>query len=213
LTIVEWRGYPVALFPFVEGEVLDRESSALRMEAARILAAIHCSLIEWPGGPRPEPEGRRPLPPPTTDLIDEDLDEWWLSIRSRQFMLAPTHGDYYRRNLLCANGKVVGVIDWHEAKVRPLVNELASATFELCKNDQHVLQFDRAEEFVAAYTAAGGPIPQIEIKMLLPFIRLWIRDDALFSIAYDGDSGQDYARKQIRAFRELSCCDWAPAGD
>jgi Ser/Thr protein kinase RdoA (MazF antagonist) len=210
LTIIEWKGQSVALFPFVDGEVLDRDNSALRTDAARTLAAIHRSLLRWSPGPRPETARRTLLPTPTTGLIDTDLDAWWLSIRNQQLMTAPTHGDYYRRNLLCANGKVVGVIDWHDAMVRPLVIELASATFELCKNDEHVLQFDRADEFVASDIAAGGPIPHNELKMLLAFIRLWIRDDALLSIAYDGDSGRDYARKQIRAFRDLSYCDWVP---
>jgi Ser/Thr protein kinase RdoA (MazF antagonist) len=210
LTILEWEGRHVGLFPFVEGQALDRDNSTLRMEAARILAAIHKSLLDWPGGSRPEHGRRRVLPSPTTDLIDTDLDAWWMSARRQPFMIAPTHGDYYRRNLLCSSGRVVGVIDWHDAMVKPLVIELASATFELCRNDEHALQFDRADQFVATYSAAGGPIPPNEIRMLLPLIRLWLRSDALSSIAYDEDSGGDYARKQIRAFHDLSCCDWVP---
>jgi Ser/Thr protein kinase RdoA (MazF antagonist) len=124
--------------------------------------------------------------------------------------VAPTHGDYYRRNLLCANNKVVGVIDWHDSAIRPLAAELASATFELCKNDEHVLQFDTANEFVRAYREAGGPIHDSEINLLLPLIRVWLRNDALLSLAYDGHSGSDYATKQVRAFSDLAYSNWTP---
>ena len=210
-TVFEWGSRLVAMFPFIDGEVLDRDNPVLRMDAARILAAVHKSLLDWPAGPRPGSDDRRPVPPAAPeDFRDPALDAWWLSVRGQGFTIAPTHGDYYRRNLICANSQIVGVIDWHDAVVRPLAVELAAATFELCKNDEHVLQLDHADRFVAAYRAAGGPVHDHEIKMLLPLVRLWIRNDARLSLAYDGDLGSDYVAKQIRAFRDLARCNWMP---
>ena len=104
-------------------------------------------------------------------------------MREEGFLSSATHGDYHRRNLLCENGEVVAVIDWHDAVVRPLAVELSSAVFELCTDDEHRLQLDRADEFVATYLAAGGPASDDEIEILLPLIRLWIRDDVRSSLA------------------------------
>ncbi len=154
--------------------------------------------------PRPAPgKGAPALPASADDLDDPDLDAWWERVRDLEWSAGPTHGDYYRRNLLCANGEIVGIIDWNDAVVRPLAVELAGATFELCRDDEHLLHTDRAEEFVAAYRDAGGPVPEREIEMLGPLMRMWIRDDVRGSLACEGDASSDYVTKQIRAFRHL----------
>lgn len=100
-TVFECRGRFVAVFPFIDGQMLDREDRVLRYEAAVSLAAIHNALIDLRGG--------RPTPP-----HDPALDAWWLSVQDRTFLVSATHGDYYRRNLHCANSQIVGVIDWHD---------------------------------------------------------------------------------------------------
>jgi Ser/Thr protein kinase RdoA (MazF antagonist) len=210
-TVFEWERRFVGAFPFVHGEMLDRDDRTLRTGAARILAQIHRSLLDWPGGSRPSSGGGKPVPPPDPDeLADPVLDTWWSSMREEGFLASATHGDYYRRNLLCRNGEVVAVIDWHDAVVRPLAVELSGAIFELCKDGEHRLQLDRADEFVATYLAAGGPVSGDEIEVMLPLIRLWIRSDVRSSLASGREGSDDYVAKQIRAFVELASCTWTP---
>lgn len=211
-TMFEWKGRIVAVFPFVVGEFLDRDDAILRANAACLLAAIHKSLLDFSGGVRPGFGVGSPATPAQEpgDIQDPDLDAWWYSARRRGLEIGPTHGDYYRRNLLCSDHRIIGVIDWHDASVRPLALELAQATFEICRNDKHALQFDRANEFVAIYRAAGGPIPAHDIELLLTLIRVWIREDVRWSLASGSDVCDDYIVKQMRAFRQLSNCEWVP---
>lgn len=114
-----------------------------------------------------------------------------------------THGDYYRRNLLCNDSHVTGVIDWHDAAVRPLALELAGATFEFCRNDEHELDLGRVRDFVAAYRAHGSPVPDREIRMLLRFLRWWIRADSRTSFTCSRSLDNAYTWKQVRAFVDL----------
>jgi len=211
-TLFEFDGRLAAVFPYVCGQMLNREDSLLREKAAKLLAAIHCALQTWDGGSRPGPgPGKPALFSDPDGLDDPTLDRWWVRAKKHGFKPGPTHGDYYRRNLLCIGQQILGVIDWHDASVRPLVVELAGATFEFCRNDDHVLDFKRADAFVAAYRNSGGPVPDSELTLLLPLIRLWIRNDARNSLAYDQGSGaNEYAEKQISAFQALSACSWQP---
>ena len=119
-TAFEWQGRLVAAFPFIAGETLDRDDPVLRAAAARLLAHLHAALLDFAAGVRPESGAQRPVPPADPDdLRDPALDAWWRSIRAQGFIEAPTHGDYYRRNLLCADRRIVGVIDWHDAAFAP----------------------------------------------------------------------------------------------
>ena len=200
----------VAVYPFIDGNVLDRRDSGLRLQAALLLAAIHRSLLDWPVGQRPSGRlGRLDQPPDPPELRDRALDEWWRQVQARGVHHSATHGDYYLGNLLCKNGSITGIIDWHEASIGPLAMELANATFELCSDDEHHLQFDWAENFVRAHLKAGGPISSEEVRNLLPLMRLWLREDARYSLTYDTDA-DDYAQKQIRAFVELASHGWQP---
>ncbi|MEN8143749.1 MAG: phosphotransferase [Gemmatimonadota bacterium] len=204
-TIFGWQDRLVTLFPYIEGETLNREDPKLRDEAGRVLASIHVALLNWTGGPRPDSgPGRPTLPAGPPALEDHDLDRWWESVVDIGLATGATHGDYYRGNLLCRAGRISGVVDWHDAALGPLVLELAGATFEFCKNDDHILQADRAREFLRAYLNAGGPVPDHELEMLVPFIRWWVRRDARWSLACTGGSQSAYARKQIEAFADLA---------
>jgi len=154
----------------------------------------------------------RPAQPADPNALhDPALDEWWASV-GPGLTRGPTHGDYYRRNLLCTGGRIVGVIDWHDASIRSLAVELAGATFELCRSDEHVLQCDWADEFVASYRSAGGPVLNDEIALLLNLVRVWIRDDVRSALAYGGTVSDEYVAKQMQAFQKLSSCEWKPRG-
>ena len=150
------------------------------------------------------------LPP---GLEDTELDDWWATVKNQGILTSATHGDYYRGNILCEGNEITGVIDWHDAKIQPTVLELAGATFELCKNDEHDLQVELANDFIASYRAAKGPVPAHEIQQLLPFIRLWVRYDAIGSLTfnaintrtYDRDGADKYVQNQIRRYSLPGC--------
>jgi Ser/Thr protein kinase RdoA (MazF antagonist) len=209
-SIFEVEGRLAALFPYVEGQILDRDDPEQRADAARMLAAIHRALSSWQAGARPASSLARPAPPADPlELADTALDRWWAQASAHGWVMSPIHGDYYRRNLLCRKRRIVGVIDWHDATIGPLALELAGATFELCRDDQHHLQLDRADAFVATYRAAGGCVPDDELALLPALVRVWVRNDARMALAGAPNLATNvYAARQARAFRELASCDW-----
>jgi len=201
-TILEWEGRWAAVSPFVEGEMLDREDAGLRLGAVELLADIHNALAGATLGPRPPSgPGHPSAPPGAAELEDAELDRWWRE-HTGGLLQGVVHGDYYRRNLLCRAGRIVAVIDWTDALIQPLALELAGATFEFCRDDDHVLDYDRARAFVAAYCRRGGPVPARELGMIVPLARWWVRRDAQAALAA-GPSVDDYARNQVRAFHAL----------
>ncbi len=211
-SVVEVEGRCITLFPFVEGVTLDRDNPSLRAEAAGVLAIIHQTLLGWKGVPRPSSAAKPMQPADPPEIEDPRLDAWWNAVREHGLVTAPTHGDYYRRNLLCRDDHIVGVIDWHDADIRSLALELAGAVFELCRNDDHDLDIDRARSFVDTYRTAGGPVPDHELGQLQSFMRVWVRQDARGSLACAPVSQNlIYLQKQIRAFHSLARVqlDWA----
>lgn len=209
-SVQEVNGRLVTISPYISGSPLTRESRAQRDSAAETLARIHNRSMCWVdagagGGADRIGRALRPLP---SQLRDGELDRWW-SEASGGMLQAAIHGDYYRGNLLCGGGRVVGVVDWHDAHVSPLLLEVAGATFEMCRDDGHGLDEARARQFVAAY-AALGPIPPDELALLPRAMRVWIRMDVQTSIAYSDGEVSEYARRQMRAFDELRA--WADVG-
>ena len=85
----------------------------------------------------------------------------------------------------------------------PQALELAGATFEFCKDEQHVLSMSRAREFVVDYRAAGGPVDAREIDLLMGLMRIWLRRDALGSLAWGSTLEDAYVQGQVRAFHAL----------
>lgn len=109
-TSFSWHGRHVAVFPYIEGERLDREDPEQVADAARLLARIHAALLDWQPYLDPVMLG----PSVVDDLLAEpELDAWW-SRRLPEVRLSVCHGDYYRRNVLVADRRIRGVIDWNE---------------------------------------------------------------------------------------------------
>lgn len=193
-------GRLVVVFPFVAGTHLNRDREPQRVDAAKKLAGIHQSLLAYTD---PEVSCRQPprIPPA---LADDSLDSW--VAHSGSLLQGVAHGDYYRRNLICRGDEIVGIVDWTDAWIGPLVLEVAGATFELCKNDRHELLLDRADQFIEQYSASGGPVPKTELDEILPAIREWIRRD----IAAGVETGaiDDYVRLQMNALEKLRSLRW-----
>ncbi len=63
------------------------------------------------------------------ELADPELDAWWAA-RAPGLVRGVCHGDYYRHNLLVDHDEIRGIIDWHEARLGPLIGEVAFAAWE-----------------------------------------------------------------------------------
>ena len=212
-----WRGRPVSIFPFVEGAALDREDPHQRGAAARLLARLHLTLREWPGlRPRPPAGPDAPASWPKTEdapeLRDATLDAWHATWRERAPSLpgGPIHGDYYRRNLLCLDGRIAGVIDWDDARFDVWVAEVAWSAWEFGKVDGgERLDARRASQFLDDYASASGRLPPDIDALFVPLIRWRLREEVRHARAAaarglprpDGDA--EYTRRQLRAFHWL----------
>jgi Ser/Thr protein kinase RdoA (MazF antagonist) len=184
-------GVIVSVLPFVAGEPLDRGDEDQRLQLARLLARLHWVGAAWH---RPRP-GR-----PSFADADVEVNAWWdwrivdkPAVLTRAFectrvwlAAAPAlaygavHGDIYRGNLRVRDGRIVGLVDWEEARVDWPAWELANATWEVCKDmSRDELDRERAEHFLAAYADAGGPG---ERKPFEPLLRLRLLADALYSL-------------------------------
>jgi Ser/Thr protein kinase RdoA (MazF antagonist) len=95
-----------------------------------------------------------------------------LAASERSLLLAPMHGDYYRRNLLVEGDRITAVLDWDECGPEWLALELGRAIWEFCKcKHRHTLDVADARVFLAAYREAEGPVPESEADLLIPFMR------------------------------------------
>ena len=177
--------------PFVAGQALDREDGSLRRAAARLLAQIHQVLASRPpqhASPAPGPDSpyARPLPQTPPELSDTELDrlEDGFARAPGTLSRGPLHGDYHPRNILCADGRITGVIDWDEANLGFLADELAWAAWEFCHTPgRDDLDFERAQAFIHVYRESGGPCPPRENLYLIPFIRRRLRHEVRRSLS------------------------------
>lgn len=210
LTLVEWQDRPLAVYPFVSGSTLDHRTPSLRNEAARLLAKLHKGLLDWSGGSRPSGTWEKALVEIPVSLRDSDLDAWWKAAQAEGVLTSVIHGDYYRGNILCDNGTIAGVIDWHDAETAPLALELAGAVFELCREGELVPKVELARDFIGAYRESDGPVPEQEIASLIRYMRLWIRRNVVKSLSAGTDELDPYIQQQISAFRNLATAEWKP---
>ena len=204
----------VALFPFVRGDILDRENPLLRVEAARLLARIHLAMLAIPDlGPRPASGLDAPQawmrPPDPPELIDPNLDRTIEDLAAKDNLLTgPIHGDYYRGNVFTRDRRIVAVIDWTEARHDWLIKELAWCKWEFAKtrssDDWHE---DRARAYLDAYAAEGGPVPRDEYPLVTLFVRHRLREEIrLYHAALNRGLdwwNKEYFESEVRAFEVL----------
>lgn len=195
-----WNDRVVAVFPFVEGDVLDREDAAQVAAAARVLARIHRSLLASPLCSTPP---RRTSPVDACDLLhDSELDEQWSAVVGG-LRVGVCHGDFYRRNILFAADRICGVIDWHDAYVGPLIGEVAFAAWEFGHDDRFNLNAAMFELFVATYMCSSDHLPSSEHEVLLLATRVRLRENILGAVAHGASTEDAYHEMQVRAFWRL----------
>jgi Ser/Thr protein kinase RdoA (MazF antagonist) len=207
-TFIPYGDALVAVYRFVEGIDLSRDDDEELSAAAELLARIHTALLDFPDQ-RPAlspsaPQARKATDEPP-ELSDEDLDRWMDEVGGKLWTKGIVHGDYYRRNLICRDHRIVGVIDWHEAGMRPLISELAFATWEAAHDEDMRFLPTRAKLFVDAYVEAG-PIEPWEYEALLPWMRLGLRANiryGLDSARLGAHEDRAYVAKELAAFRAL----------
>lgn len=193
------------VFPFADGH---HTSGLEGNEAAALLAAIHRGIASgWT--PLPEPPDRRTVATMRDDvdrrLRDDDLDRWERFVTHRKPTL-PIHGDFYPGNLLTRRNRIVGVIDWSEARIEHHEQEVSWAMWEWCRTDNgDDVEIGVAEEFLGAYLDADGPARVGPPFDPIPWVRRRLRWEAAAWLvrpeALEDDS--EYHGAQLRAFHRL----------
>jgi Ser/Thr protein kinase RdoA (MazF antagonist) len=216
-TAFRWGRRPVAVFPFIDGVHLNREDAPQRRAAAHLLARLHATLRAWPAHrPRP-PHGPGapatwPRVPDPAPVEDPALDAWhaeWARARAPLLPVGPVHGDFYRRNLLCRDGRIVGVIDWDDARPDVQLREVAWAAWEFGKVGGDRLDVGRATAFLQAYAEAGGDLPADADHAVIPLIRWHLREEirrahaAMARGCAQSAEDREYTDGEVRAFGRL----------
>jgi len=186
-------GRVASRFPYVEGGPLDRDDPAQREQVAGWLAALH--RTRWEGGQRPGAAAW-----PERDLVRNAWWDWEIVEKPTSlarayervvaFLADPpplrvgiVHGDVYRGNMRVDDGRLVGVIDWEEARLDWLASELANAAWEMRDVDG----------FVGAYVDAGGPA---ETEHLETLVLLRNVADVLYSLTSKA-RGEPYDQSHV----------------
>jgi Ser/Thr protein kinase RdoA (MazF antagonist) len=157
-TLIEMDDRLVAAFPWMTGGCLDREDLVLREGAARLLARLHITMTTVPMGRRPEPGSDAPVrwpgPADPPEMTDPTLDELLAEVEAGKWRLArgAIHGDYYGRNVVSRDGRIVGVVDWNESTIAFPMQELAWSTWEFAHGGMgDTLTPDHARSFIRGY--------------------------------------------------------------
>jgi Ser/Thr protein kinase RdoA (MazF antagonist) len=201
--VAVWEGRPVTVWPWIAGDQLDREQRWSRRAAAGLLARLHgAAAAIAPEGPRPEPVRRCERCRHWGDLRDPELDaalEVWK--RRTRSVPVPLHGDFYRRNLMCADGAITGLLDWDELRVDLPERELAWAVWELSKTGAgDRLAVARARDFLDAYVSEARRA--VDRRVIVPLIREGLRVEICRDRTGRGTGlGDDaYTAAEVRAF-------------
>jgi Ser/Thr protein kinase RdoA (MazF antagonist) len=173
------------LVPFIEGAPADATREEHRLAAARALGRLHRTGAGlWLGRrPRLSPLAELDWPPA---LVPPELEEWRAAIvkarawaigyvsrvaHSRRLPASVIHGDFFPGNVLVAGDRVVGVIDWEEARADWLTWDLANAIGTFCSADDD-LDRPAGRRFIRAYRAAGGTASPRDDVLLVAFVRV-----------------------------------------
>ena len=146
---------------------------------------------------------------PQIEQERERLQSWVarLAASGRPLHFAPTHGDYYRGNLLVEEDRISAVLDWEECRPDWLAAELGRALWEFCKSEtRHTLGRTGAGDFLRAYREAGGPVPETDFDLLVPLNRCVRLVEVLFALdearrGQPWDAG--YTLHNLRALENL----------
>lgn len=117
-----------------------------------------------------------------------------------------THGDYYRRNILMAEGRITAVLDWDETVTSWLEYEGANATWEFARDDPRArMNPRRVRLFLEAYedTNPGLALDRRTLNGCIALRRLIEIQLALYELREGGMPDLDYCRLNVDYLRHL----------
>ncbi|MCJ1715520.1 phosphotransferase [Curtobacterium sp. VKM Ac-2922] len=137
---VEVDGVSAGLQRVLVGELLDVDDPAAVRSVGRVVAELHDALVPYPAAGAVA--AVRPTPAPLTSQVQQWLEGAPVHLPSDGLELLRTllgalpaeplpvqvvHGDVRSANVLCADGRVVGLVDFEDLRVDHRVVELARA--------------------------------------------------------------------------------------
>jgi Ser/Thr protein kinase RdoA (MazF antagonist) len=191
-TFIAREGQVVSVFPYVEGEHIERSDERIRAQLPEVLARMHKRALAWHvTEQRPER--------PSYSQIDWHSNLWWdwslidktpvlerAFAESREWVIsAPqlttcaVHGDFHPGNILARHAKVVTIVDWSFARLDWAALDLAFLVGVLGVNEDGSIDAAVVERAIGTYADADGPG---EPEVLLPLLRLFFLDVALFAL-------------------------------
>lgn len=180
--VIRYCGRPLSIWPFIEGCNLKCSDPHELDLAASTLARLQRELANIPHpGPRPQTPATSPLmqlaPVDSPIVVDHELDQWlteWRRISSAA--QTPIHGDYWPNNLIRRGMKIVGIIDWDDARIGSIDSELSFAVWDFCMDPlKATLDLARASRFLDVYTNSDGPLLTDDRAFVVPLIREHLR--------------------------------------
>jgi Ser/Thr protein kinase RdoA (MazF antagonist) len=213
--VVLFEGRSLSLWPFIEGRNLNTSDQAECDQVAAIYARLQNSLAQWtysrkrpPTSPLALVVSRSSYEPDT--LKDPLLDAWLTEWRKNRRQVGPIHGDFWCNNLMFADGKISGILDWDDTRIGSLEREFAWTVWEFCADKKLAeLDINRALRFLSIYRASGGPVPLKDISFIVPLVREHLRYEVrrVLGAAENGQAiGVDqlgYIASEERAFKNL----------
>ncbi|MFG3338342.1 phosphotransferase [Glycomyces sp. NPDC048151] len=172
-------GKPIAVFPFVSGEVPPAMTPDLARQAGALLAQMHTATADWADDRVPVIDRLGVLETALTSDVDlEGADAW--REETRRFLgrhtddltllaaqpAGPLHHDLHRQNLLVAGDRVTAVLDFDELNRGPLVLDIARLLLYAAEE-----QPDRRLPDAVAVSALAGyqevrPLSLAELELL-----------------------------------------------
>lgn len=210
---IRFENRPVAVFPYIKGELLDRNNPELLHHSAELLAKIHkasSSITENTTRPRSHPTAPTDIPIQDDPkyIQDPQLDAWYNDfMASDNLTMGLMHGDYYRGNILYNGDVINGVIDWDGLTYGAIIYEVAWATWELCHTESgDFLDIETFISFMRNYLQENKSLSHHELQAIIPLIRYHLRYEIRRSLAAEeagDDWDDDYRQQEIRAFNNL----------
>ena len=155
------NGKPAALVTRLPGRSLQDPHSAHCAELGALLARMHLAgrsysaFLENPRGPKWWRLAARDVAP-FLDDAKRKLLEAELAFQAEQrfpdLPRGPVHGDLFRDNALCEDGRISGVVDFYFAGVDCFLYDVAVCANDWCL-DGAGLQAERLRAFLGAYNA------------------------------------------------------------
>lgn len=156
---------PIAVFPWVPGEVPTEMTAALAGQVGELLARMHLLTADWTDeripvidrlgllrqglAARPELDGVDDWHDRVRDFLEDRSEELE---RLHELPSGPLHHDLHRQNLLVADGEVTAMLDFDELNRGPLVIDLARVFHYLAvDHPDRRLPRDLADAAVAGY--------------------------------------------------------------